>query len=74
MEMRGYRENYERLNELFPNRVSISILECAVVLGVNHKTVRETVKRVNNPIPTVKVGRRRMIPIPQLARWMCINK
>lgn len=73
MEPRGYRENYERLNDLFPERVSISIDECASVLGVNHKTVRETVKRVNNPIPTVKVGRRRMIPIARLARWMSGN-
>ena len=70
MEARGYRENYERLNELFPGRASITIEECASVLGVNHKTVRETIKRVINPIPTVKVGRRRMIPIARLARWM----
>ena len=70
MELKSYRDNYERLNDLFPGRMSISIDECASVLGVNHKTVRETVKRVNNPIPTVKIGKRRMIPIALLARWM----
>lgn len=70
MELKSYRDNYERLNDLFPGRMSISIDECASVLGVNHKTVRETVKRANNPIPTVKIGKRRMIPIALFARWM----
>ena len=73
MEPAGYRENYERLNELFPGRVSITIVECAGALGVNHKTVRESLVRVHNPIPSVKVGKRRMIPIANLARWMCRN-
>ena len=70
MEPKGYRENLERLNELFPDRVSISVEECASVLGLNHKTVRESLKREKNPIPSVKIGRRRLIPIAKFARWM----
>ena len=70
MEPKGYREIIERLNELFPDRVSISVVECASVLGLNHKTVRKLLKRGKNPIPSVKIGRRRMIPIAKLVRWM----
>ena len=75
MELVGYRENLQMLNELFPDRVSIDVEECAKVLGVNVKTVYNSINRVHNPLPSVVVGnRKRMIPIARLARWLCIRK
>ena len=68
MELKGYRENLELINTLFNGRVAITVYECADVLGVNHKTVREVIRRVNNPIPTVRVGRRIMIPVARFAQ------
>ena len=72
MELPGYRENIERLDNLFPDRVTISVKECAGVLGVNIKTVYGLISRTHkNPIPTNLIGsRHRVIPIVGLVRWM----
>lgn len=75
MELVGYRETLETLNDMFPDRVAIDVDECAKALGVNIKTVYTSINRVNNPLPTVKIGSRKtMIPIARLARWMCLKK
>lgn len=73
MELVGYRENLEMLQELFPGRAVISLPECAKALDLNIKTVREcTMSYRKNPIPTQIVGsRKKVIPIAGLARWMC---
>lgn len=73
MELAGYRENIEMLQDLFPGRMTIDLPECAQVLGVNIKTVYESIKPYRkNPIPTQVVGgRKRVVPIVGLARWMC---
>ena len=75
MELKGYRENIEQLNEKFPGRVAISIKECSEVLNCNVKTVYESIKPYRkNPIPTLLIGsRKRLIPITGLARWMCLR-
>lgn len=72
MEVTGYRDTLELLNTIYAGRAAISVEECAVLLGVNHKTVRESMHRVHNPIPSVKVGRRIVIPVAKLARWLCL--
>lgn len=76
MELAGYRENLALLQEMFPDRAVISLPECAKVLGLNIKTVYETVEPYHkNPIPTKVVGsRKRVVPITGLARWMCLKK
>ena len=73
MELAGYRENIEMLQDLFPGRVTINLSECAQILGVNIKTVYESTKPYRkNPIPTQLVGgRKRVVPLVGLARWMC---
>ena len=73
MEMKGYRKNLELLNETFRGRITLTVDECAAAIGVNPKTVRELIRRANNPLPSVRVGRRVMIPVARLARWMCIR-
>lgn len=71
MEKRGYREALELLMERFPDRVSISVKEAASVLGRSESTVRDAMKKSRDPLPYKKLGGSVIIPIPQLARWMC---
>ena len=74
MELTGYRETLETLNDMFPDRVAIDVDECAKALGVNVKTVYSSINRVKDPLPTVHMGKRKiMIPIARLARWMCLR-
>ena len=76
MELVGYRETLAVLQDIFPGRVVISLPECAKVLGLNIKTVYETVEPYHkNPIPTKLVGgRKKVVPLVGLARWMCSKK
>lgn len=71
MEKTGYREVYEQLQELFPDRATISVNEAAQVLGVSPGTVYSAVRRAKNPLPSKKLGATKVvIPIAALARWM----
>ena len=75
MEKLGYRENYERLLNLFPDRASISSSEAASVLGCCSKTVLAAIKRTRNPIPATKVSAKKyIISITDLARWLSAEK
>lgn len=71
MEKLGYRENYEKLNTLFPGRASISTSEAATILGCCNKTVLSAIRRSRNPIPAVKVSSKKyLISVTDLARWL----
>lgn len=71
MEKAGYREAYEQLRELFPDRVTLSVKETASVMGVSPGTVYSAIRRVQNPLPAKKLGGKCVIiPIAALARWM----
>lgn len=75
MELVGFREELERLNTLFPGRIYISVSEYAKMTDSNVKTVYSSTKAAVNPLPSVKLGRKKiMIPIVALARWNCIRK
>ena len=71
LEKAGYRENYELLRDLFPGRATISTVEAANVIGSDVRTIRAAIGKVNNPLPSCKIGSKVVIPIPALARWMC---
>lgn len=73
MELAGYRENLELLQIAFPHRVAISVSECATVMALDRKTVYAVIQRKENPLPTIRMGRKIMIPIAKLARWMCLK-
>ena len=64
-EKEGYRELYASLRERFPGRESISIAEATTLLGVHRATIAN-----DNTFPKVRVGRKIIIPLVQLARWM----
>lgn len=72
LEKPGYRENYELLRELFPGRATVSTVEAAAAIGTDVRTLRAATQLVRNPLPSCKVGDKKIvIPIPALARWMC---
>lgn len=71
MEKKGYREALELLVDKFPDRTAISVKEAAVTLGRSESSVRDAMKRRRDPLPFKKLGGSVVIPISQLARWMC---
>lgn len=71
MEKQGYREALELLMERFPDKMAISVKEASVILGRSESSVRDAMKRKRDPLPGKKLGGSVIIPIPQLARWMC---
>ena len=73
MELQGYRENLEILQLAFPDRVAISVDECAKIMDLNIKTVYGAIHQKHNPLPVVRMGRKIMIPVGRLARWMCLR-
>lgn len=71
MEKASYRDTIAHLNDLFPGRASITAQEAAQVLDCDIKTVRSSMARVKNPLPSVKVTEKKVvIPIPAFARWL----
>lgn len=72
LEKVGFRENYELLRELFPGRVTVSTTEAAAALGTDVRTIRAATELARDPLPSRKVGEKKvLIPLPALARWMC---
>jgi hypothetical protein len=71
MERKGYRETLDFLADLFPDRAALSVAETAKALGAAPNTVYNMTMRVRNPLPFKKMGGKKIIPIPLLARWMC---
>ena len=75
MELVGYSENIKMLSELFPGRIVISMTECARVLGVDYRTVKDMTQRVKNPLPLVRLTEgpksRCGVPVALFARWLC---
>lgn len=75
MDFVGYSENIEMLSKLFPDRIVISMTECARALGVDYRTVKDMTERKKNPLPLVKLTEgsksRCGVPIALFARWLC---
>lgn len=71
MEKEGYREALNMIMDMYSGRMALSVKEVAAVTGSNIGTVYEATKRVKKPLPSKKLGGKIVIPITQLARWMC---
>lgn len=71
MEKEGYREALEMLHAMYPGKIVLSVKEVAEATGSNIGTVYEATKRVKKPLPCKRLGGKVVIPITQLARWMC---
>ena len=77
MEPVGYRENLSMLRTLFPDKLVISLNECASVLGVDTRTVRNMSRRVKDPLPTICLSQSKKsrygVSLPSLARWITVQ-
>ena len=75
MVVSGYYEQLEFIKDLYPGVVSLSVKQCADLMGLDVRTVYAMTRRVKDPLPTKKVGTKKIvIPIPSLARWLCVRK
>lgn len=52
----------------FRNRLTVSIPETAALLGVSRKTLYNQISAGSCPIPTLKLGGRRMVRVADLER------
>ena len=71
MEKVGYRDTLDMLRAMYPGKAAITIKEAATAMGANVGTVYAAVKRRYNPLPSQKLSKKIVIPLPALARWLC---
>lgn len=74
MEKEGYREILDKLEELFPGRLTISVKEAAAAMDAQPRTVYEAIARRYNALPAKKLSKKKIvIPIPAFARYLADN-
>ena len=71
MEKAGYRDALALLLDQFPNRGGISVKEAAQFFGRSECAIYDAIKSKKHPLPAVKMGGSLVLPLTQLARWMC---
>lgn len=64
------KEILETLKSERPQKVTFSIQEAALYLGIGHEKVRELVEKPNTDFPYFKVGARTSIDKRALDRWL----
>ena len=70
-EKAGFRENLERLAEIYPDKITLSVPEAARVLGVDKRTVVALIQKKTLPATNISSGgknKRYIIPITAIAR------
>lgn len=68
----GYRDQLARLNELYPNRVTLSVSETAKALGIDRRTVVRLIdakKLVAMNIGERGKNKRYIIPLTAVAKF-----
>ena len=74
MQSVAYKDILSMLRSLFPDKLVISLNECAAVLGVDYRTVRCMSEREKNPLPVICLKKsqknRYGVTLPTLARWL----
>lgn len=73
-EKANYREQLALINDLYPDKITLTVPEAAQVLGVDRRTVRAMIERKCNPLPAQIVGKtnnkiRYLIPKTAVARF-----
>lgn len=66
-EKADYRDNLALLRDLTDGKLLISLSKAAEILGKDTKQLRNT-KEIRDMM--VEVGKRQMLPVVSLARWM----
>lgn len=59
MEKQNYRDTRGYLSELFPGRLTITPQEAARVMGCDIKTVYNSIALVKNPLPDVRMTKKK---------------
>ena len=68
----GYREQIERLAEIYPNKITLTINEAATALGVDRRTMTLLIEKKRIPATNVSTGGKNkhyIIPITAIARF-----
>lgn len=67
----GYREQIERLAEIYPNKITLSLTETASALGIDRRTVLVLIEKKKLAATDISNGsknKRYIIPITAIAR------
>lgn len=67
----GFRDQIERLSSIYPDKIALSVIEAAKVLGVDKRTVLVLIEKKQLAAMDVSKGeknKRYIIPITALAR------
>lgn len=70
-EKEGYREQIERLAEIYPGKIALTVIEAANVLGIDKRTVMVLIQRKKLAATDISKGaknKRYIIPITALAK------
>ena len=71
-EKEGYRETLSRIDGMFPNRISLTVEECAQAVGCSTKTIRNAISTKKLPALTIGSGKKNnsyRVNTVTLARW-----
>ena len=69
----GYREQIERLADIYPNKVALSLTEAASALGIDKRTLLVLIDKKKLPATDISNGsrnRRYIISVTAIARMM----
>lgn len=69
----GYREQIERLAEIYPGKITLSLSEAASALGIDKRTVLVLIEKKKLPANDISNGRKNkhyIIPITAIARFV----
>lgn len=72
-EKEGFRDQIERLSTIYPDKIALSVVETAKVLGVDKRTVLSLIQRkklVAMDISKGETNKRYIIPITAIARMV----
>lgn len=62
--------NLELISRAYPGQALLSIPDAARVLGISHQKIKNDLLLGRFPVPTVKIGSRRLVPAIDLASYL----
>lgn len=75
MDREKHKETLEILRETFPGKLSISVKEAAMVMGVDPDTIYEAIRNKTKTFPYQKVSAKKIIiPLVGLSKWLAAHE
>ncbi len=71
-EKEGYRETLSRIDRMYPNKICLTVDECAKAIGCSQKTIRNEIASKRLPARSIGLGRKNnsyRVNVETLARW-----